>query len=466
MNKKTFRGLVALCLAVLMTVSCGLYILAEEDPNPERRMAYNIYSDPQPDLSEDEKRYDTFQIDFMSTQTPTHTYWALANFGLYISPITQNMYKGITGGGGYAGLQDKSPSYGNAAIMSFWEWTYNGKQILRANRVYPYGDESDFGGEGEGHNWITPYGWQDNQWYRMVLRTWTDRERGTTFAGQWFLDLTSGEWTLISYFDTHLIQSCWTGNMSFFMENFWGGEDAGYERDAYLKNIYVRKNSDQQWVSLNTSKLSHCNNGAKNKIGKHSFGATEEYFWGKSGGYLDKGVSQSQYDSSSPVSKVYSITQPAMPEMGTPTIGVINLEKTEGVWNANWEMAKGSTPQLSYTLHVKDVNGKTLISKAETRPEIISAALEGVTTDAFICNVTVTDIYGVETKLSAATEEYKKLVPDEPAQPDENPTETPTTDKKESGTDVGMIVAIAAGAVAALAVVAILALVITKKKKK
>ncbi len=459
MKKKTLRCLVALCMAVFMTAGCALNIFAAD-------MAYNIYSDPKPELEDSEKKFDTFQIDFMSSQTPTHTYWALANFGLYISPATNIKYKGINGGGGYAGLQDKSKTYGNAAIMSFWEWRYNGKEILRANRVYPYGDESDFGGEGEGHNWITPYGWQDNQWYRMVLRTWTDVERGTTFAGQWFLDLTSGEWTLISYFDTHLIQSCWQGNMSFFMENFVG-DTAGEERDAYLKNIYVRKNSDQQWVSVNTSKLSHCNNSANNKTGKHSFGATEEYFWGKSGGFLADGQSQKDYDKQSPVSQVYSINQPEKPEIGTAAIGEVKLEKVDGVWNVNWTMAEGSTPQLSYALSVKDAEGNAVYTKMETRPEIVSAALADVTTDAISATVTVTDIYGGTAKLSVATDEYKALVPEEePDQPEEDDTtKAPTTEKKESGMDTGVVIAIVA-VVAVVAVAAVFGVALSAKKKK
>ena len=462
MNKRILRCLVALCLACLMVAGSALNIFAA------REMAYNIYSDPQPDLSADEKKYDTFQIDFMSTQTPTYTYWALANFGLYISPASNMKYKGITGGGGYAGLQDKSPSYGNAAIMAFWEWRYNGDTILRANRIYPYGDESAFGGEGEGHNWITPYGWQDNQWYRMVLRTWTDTQTGTTFAGQWFLDLTSGEWTLISYFDTHLIQSCWTGSMSFFMENFVGGDWADAERDAYLKNIYVRKNSDQQWVSLNTSKLSHCNNGANNKTGKHSFGATEEFFWGKSGGYLDEGVSQKDYDKQSPVSKTYTINQPAMPEIGTAALGEVKLEKVDGVWNVSWAMAEGSTPQLSYILNVKDGDGNSVCSKTETRPEIASAVLADVTTEALYATVTVTDIYGGTTKLSVATDAYKELHPENTEDDtDTSAPETPdnTTEKDDGG---NMTVVIIASVIAAVVVMAgvVAGVVIAKKKKK
>ena len=459
MNKKTLRCLVALCMAVLMTAGCALNIFAAD-------MAYNIYSDPQPDLEDSEKKYDTFQIDFMSTQTPTHTYWALANFGLYISPATNMKYKGINGGGGYAGLQDKSKTYGNAAIMAFWEWRYNGDTILRANRVYPYGADNPFYGEGEGNNWITPYGWQDNQWYRMVLRTWTDVERGTTFAGQWFLDLTSGEWTLISYFDTNLIQSCWVGNMSFFMENFVG-DTAGEERDAYLKNIYVRKNSDQQWVSLNTSKLSHCNNGANNKTGKHSFGATEEYFWGKSGGFLADGQSQKEYDKQSPVSQVYSITQPDMPDLGSANLGEVKLEKVDGVWNVSWAMAEGSTPQLSYTLSVKDGEGNAVYTKMETRPEIAGAVLADVTTEALSATVTVTDIYGATTKMNVVTDAYRELHPEEEETPEEDndKTDAPATDKKESGMDTGVVIAIVAVAAVVVAAVAVTVIVISKKKK-
>ena len=207
-------------------------------------MAYNIYGNP--DVSGTSGTYDTFTIDFRSKDTPYYTYWALANFNLYFSPETQKAYKNISGGGAYAGLQDRGPSLGNSGIMSFWEMSYRDggeKTIMTATRVYPKG-ENTFGGEGDGTNYIGPYAWQDDQWYRMVIHTWEDAETGTTFIGQWFEDLTTGEWRLFSYFDTHLYKSAIGGGVSLFQENYVNNVTLAQERTFNIKNIYVQDHAD------------------------------------------------------------------------------------------------------------------------------------------------------------------------------------------------------------------------------
>ena len=100
--------------------------------------------------------------------------------------------------------------------------------------------------------------------------------------------------------DTTLYDSYLVGDLHFFMENFVGSEFAGYERDFYIKNVSVKRHDTGEWVLIDTVKLSHCNDVMQNKIGKHSFGATEEYFWGKSGGYLKEFESQEQHDANWP----------------------------------------------------------------------------------------------------------------------------------------------------------------------
>ena len=164
------------------------------------KMAYNIYSDP--DLSATSRKFDAFTIEFRGTKTPYLTYWALCNFGLGFTPETQAMFPEIKGGGAYAGLQNVDEAKGRKAIMAFWEMAYKDAEtgepkILTASRVYPKG-ENTFGGEGEGTNCIRNYEWRDNTWYRMLLRTWEDAERGTTFVGQWVEEKETGKWTLIS----------------------------------------------------------------------------------------------------------------------------------------------------------------------------------------------------------------------------------------------------------------------------
>lgn len=470
MKKRTFKSMLALVLALAMLAGSSLALSAAD-------MAYNIYSDP--DFGGTEQAFDTYTIEFMSTQTPYYTYWALSNFRVAITSFTQKKYPGIDlqSGGGYAGLQDRGPreGYGHSAIMAFWEWFYtdeNGeRQSLRAERIYPDG-KSEFWGEGEGTNCITPYDWKDNQWYRMVIHTWNDPETGTTLMGQWFQDMTTGEWTLISYFNTFMINSYLSGNQHFFMENYVGST-SGEERDAYLKNMYVRMNNDKTWKSLTSTSISHCNNSSKNKTGNHSFGATQEYFWAKSGGEVPAGTTQAQLNASQPKTK-YTITQPDQPTFSAPVLKDIKLEKGEdGKWTATWEADKTGTPQLSYFIDVKDANGKRLFTKNAFRPEVVSAVLEGVDTDAFTCKVTVTDLFGETTTLSVSTDEYKALVPEEDEKDedekdedeDDLPTNPEPSENDKDGGSTGLIVGIAIAA-AVVVIGGIGAVVVLKKKKK
>ena len=63
-------------------------------------MAYNIYGNPS--LSGTSGIFNTYTIDFRSQMTPYFTYWALANFNLYLSSETKRAYRNISGGGAYA----------------------------------------------------------------------------------------------------------------------------------------------------------------------------------------------------------------------------------------------------------------------------------------------------------------------------------------------------------------------------
>ena len=157
--KKAFVCLLA--VALLVPVFCV--------PSSARTpLAYNIYSNP----TGVPLGWNAFTIDFLSTETPNYTYWALANFSVAMTKESKVTYRSLSGGGAYAGLQNRAPTatQGFSGIMSFWEWFYtdsNGEQqSLRATRIYPKGS-SEFGGEGEGTNIIAQYNWQPNIWYRM-----------------------------------------------------------------------------------------------------------------------------------------------------------------------------------------------------------------------------------------------------------------------------------------------------------
>ena len=297
--KKAFVCLLA--VALLVPVFCV--------PSSARTpLAYNIYSNP----TGVPLGWNAFTIDFMSTETPNYTYWALANFSVAMTKESKVTYRSLSGGGAYAGLQNRAPTatQGFSGIMSFWEWFYtdsNGEQqSLRATRIYPKGS-SEFGGEGEGTNIIAQYNWQPNKWYRMYLKSWVNPETKTTYVGQWFLDIEAGEWTLFSYFDTHMINSYLTGNAGLFMENYVSATNTE-ERDFRTKNIYFMDKRTNEWVSTPSCFLSFGGHSAEYpKIGTHEFGSTDEYFWGKAGAPVEN---QDEYEKTAQQKAIYSIKQP------------------------------------------------------------------------------------------------------------------------------------------------------------
>lgn len=390
MKTSILRRALAICLLAAVAICPNLFSVAVDDG----KMAFNIYGNPT--TTGGSGKYDTFSIDVEGINTPNSTYLSMCNWYLDLSG-SRSRYKNISGGGAYAGIQNAN---GRVAIMSFWDMNYDNAEgervVMRANRVYPSGAESSFGNEGEGNNWITSYPWVDSQWYRMVIHTWTDAETGDTFIGQWLKDLTSGKWTLISYFNTHLTNSAMTGGMSQFLENFWSG-NAGYEREFHFKNIYAHDKNYSKWLSWNKSSMS-CGATQTNKKGTRSFGSNGEYFWGKTDGH--DLADQAAYNATAQVSGSYTITQPSAPTLDKPTIASVNVVRTAGGYRVNWTVSDTGAPQNAYKVLVRNEAGTVVDSYTATRPEV---RYVDFTTEekVFTVEVEVTDIYGQKTKVAS-----------------------------------------------------------------
>ncbi len=472
MKKRIFKSLFVLAVVTIMLCSTCISAFASD------YMAYNIYLDP--DLSKTSRQFDTYTIEFRGIKTPYLTYWALCNFGLGFSEETKEMYPGISGGGAYAGLQNRDINMGEdarALIMAFWEMTYKDPEtketvILRASRVYPDGEESNFGGEGEGTNHIRPYWWDDNSWYRMYLHCWTDSVTGNTFVGQWFQNMATGEWTIGSIFNTKLKNGWLRGALSLFQENYVN--DFENERSFNVKNLYAVDHQTGKWVSLNSGTLSYSDGGAANKAGAHSFGATDEYFWGEAGGAVDN---QDQYNASSIRSKKFTITQPDAPTFdGTITISktgekVINTKTKEKEFF--WRTDTLSTPQMSYEFIAYDNEGNEIYKETANRPYVTSCSFNDIGTEVFKYKLTLTDLFGNTTSTEGVSKEYKKLYGDPNAETTPTPTapvtgneETTTPDDNNGGANLGLIIGIAAGAVVLVGGAVVAAVIVTKKKKK
>ena len=255
--------------------------VTKEEENPEGRMAHNIYIDP--DLSGLSGKYTAFSIDFMTENDAVNTYWSLCNWGMDLTSFRQE-HPDASGGGAYCGFQNTVD--GHKTILSFWETSYTndkGEKVIHdAKRVYPNSEDERFGGEGEGTHYIGPFDWKENHWYRMMLRC-IDSSKGTTIVEQWVMDLETGKWKLACSYDTGFKDSCLTGGLSQFMENYWGISSNEF-RSIRVKNIYVKEKGSDSFKQILKASLG-TDNFWDNKKGNFAFGSDGGTFWGMTCGY-------------------------------------------------------------------------------------------------------------------------------------------------------------------------------------
>ncbi len=334
------------------------------------KKAYNIYADP---IFSGSTAFDGFSIDFQSSDDGICTFWSLASFKMDTSG-SKGLYPDIKGDmGAYAGLQVLYSETNRVAIMSFWEVDIGGGlengSGLRATRLYPTGDESGFGGEGEGNNYKGEYAWEANHWYRMVLRCWDSEMTGTTLIGQWFQDLESGEWTLISVFDTKLKNSYMKGDLSQFMENF-SSYRAEIERSFQYKNYYALDHETGVWKRARSVRLSY-DSSATDKRGEHEFGLLDDGLtaWGRTNGALPEGITQEEYNAASRPLQSFQLKQPLSPDFASPALGDLTLSKEESGWALRWSTEENAPPQLTASAVVYDGEGNRLGSASCERPD-------------------------------------------------------------------------------------------------
>lgn len=308
----------------------------KEEENPDERMACNIYSDPE--LSGTSGRFTAFSIDFLTENTAERTYWSLCNWTMDLSDLTNSGNRIINdelkandpeadiGGAGdaYAGLQNKGyDGDTTVSIIAFWDTFYedsSGNQhVLKPHRVFPVGEEQRFYGEGTGSNHVSSFPFEPNHWYRMLIRC-VETPFGKTLVEEWFMDLDTQEpeWTLRTCFDTGLRHSCFTGNMSQFMENF-NYTTANELRSFRFKNIFVMEEGASSWTAISSAELS-TEASPTNKKGQYAFGSDGETLWGITNGTGPAFNSLPH----GPICKQYSFSStdvPEMPEYDTDSYG-------------------------------------------------------------------------------------------------------------------------------------------------
>ena len=468
--KKTVKALLSLtlCAAFLIIGSIGAFA------DGTHGFFMTCYTDVT------ENKTDGFMMDFYSdSENALCTYWSNANWSMYTLPTVKKYgYVNFTGGGAYAGLQILDKPEQRRGIMSMWRYDYLDLKTRQTKHIYAkaiYGKTTSFSNEGSGTSCVMEYNWKNNQWYRELILCWEDAETGYTFIGNWYYDYEADEWSLFAYYNTFLVDSYMNGNIGQFLENFVESTRENYRSFRY-RNIYMLPNGSNyqvdEWKSCN--KIYIQSDANPKAHGEAQLGLSEDrtYVWA----WVD---GRSEIDTDEKLELTTTLKQDPTPTVGKPVIEGVTAKdsKSNGKLvgtKVEWDFAKNSTPQLSYKVVLTDKEGNELASASGTRPEVKSVRFEDLATDAYRCDVTVTDVFGQETTSSYTSEAYNNAEPEPtpaltPGETDQAPdsttvlTDAPETEEANNNDSVIIIVVCAAVVLIAAAVVV---LILIKKKKK
>ena len=351
-------------------------------------LAKNIYSFP--DLSNTNEMFDTFMIDFRGVKTPLSTFWSLCNWQMDLTEFKKT-HSNVKGGEGRAGFQyiDNTKS----VILSLYDIFYtenDQEKTMNAELVYPSGESKSFENSGSGMNYLYEFSWEENKWYRLVIKSWKDYETGKTFVGEWVEDIDNEKWELISYFNTNLENSYIIGTLSQFQENY-DEKYFGLERSFNIKNIYAYDIEDKEWKSLATSKIYYDPASKKlNTAGTHEIGFTDEYFYGSSGLPVDD---QKDYDATNPIYVKGAIKQKSQPEFQEVSLSIKAFATLKKYLNVSWSISKKGSPAYSFKVTIKQ-NDKDVHTYQTTRPEESSYKYTGNFFGIYKVTVEAVGIFG------------------------------------------------------------------------
>ncbi|MBE6637834.1 MAG: DUF3472 domain-containing protein [Ruminococcaceae bacterium] len=369
--------------------------------------SHGFYMDCDADVVDN--KADGFMMDFYSdSDEALCTYWSNANWGMYTEMTAKLLgCKELRGGGAYAGLQLRGNLSDRTGIMSLWRYEYTDKESGEEKYIYAnalYGKTTTYDNEGSGTSCVMPYNWKSSQWYRQLLLCWQDEETGRTFIGTWFYDYEADKWTLFAYYNTQLIYSYIKGDIGQFLENYSESEGARYRSFRY-RNIYFLSHENKNWVSSPTVKIR--SDGNPKAFGEAKLGVSEDntYVWASVDG-------KSPVDTDHEIKLTPTLTQDSVPHYGKPAVGSLNVrartnengETTEA--RLLWQMTANSTPQLSYAVTVTDLDGNKLKSFSGTRPEVTMVDISSIKTDAYKCELVITDVFGQTTTAEYCSPKY------------------------------------------------------------
>lgn len=276
--------------------------------------------------------------DWSATESTPYTYWAVHNWN-----------QGGEGGG-YAGFQQQN----NVRTVHFAIWDpITSSEPIVAEYLDSNSTATKFGGEGTGLKVSTVYPWNINQWYTMLMRSWT--ENSHTKVGQWVKD-SSGNWKQIAILDYPVANINFRYGKTLFQEDWMG--TGTKKRSFKIKNGYERAISTNKWISWDTQKIQNQHGSNQNWNG----GATNEYFWAQAGGNENSSIGSGS---------TFKINQPKTPTMGEIQIDSFTIANVKGKTSFEWKLKKGSSPQFNASIKInrggETVNVINSISSYENR---------------------------------------------------------------------------------------------------
>jgi len=228
--------------------------------------AYNAYITPTNQVDSD-----ILSADWMTYTTAKHTYWSVYNWSASKGADTS----------GYAGFQDTDD--GHKSIISLWTSNENGESASSVKEKISVMYQSKkykakinvFDNEGSGLNCIASYPWKTNNWYRMVVKSWTKGQ--DTYIGQWIYDVSARKWDIMVVFRINGKPHQEFGSITGFQEDYGSAID-GY-RDGCFKNYEQRQASNKVWRVLNQAEVYIPSWCAANQVGDAWVQcANEEFF--------------------------------------------------------------------------------------------------------------------------------------------------------------------------------------------
>ena len=301
------------------------------------------------------KYKDSFQGDILintvrvPNPSPTYTYYCTLQWNAGME------------GGGYCGIQEHPD--GRNFIYSIWD-PKGSSDAITAAYTHSGTKVENFGGEGTGlKSWNFTIGWETDQWYSFVTRTWNS---GThTMFGYWVFDHSNSTWYHLVTMDFPVTGVRFNSSTGSFIEDWIG---TGWNiRSVHHKGGWKRKTSDKSWYSFASAKFERVSPdaGAVNYIDNYDGGVDGDHYFMKSGGDVTPETNVSG-------TTVYLNNPNITPAFETgKVLEVTHDVPDESTLSLSWKVDPTKAPQYLYHVKIFDnpeFNGTPVIETEQSVP--------------------------------------------------------------------------------------------------